>query len=65
LRGDTKSRFEAYTQARNSGWLNVDEIRQLEELPPLPDGQGQDYLQPLNMGPLGVNPLEDGGSDDE
>jgi HK97 family phage portal protein len=58
LRGDTKSRYEAYTQARNAGWLNVDEIRELEDRAPIPDGSGQSYVQPLNMGPLGSDPLK-------
>jgi HK97 family phage portal protein len=64
LRGDTKSRYEAYTQARNAGWMNADEIRQLEDRPPLPDGKGQEYLQPLNMGPLGSDPLAERNEDD-
>ena len=55
LRGDTKSRYESYVQARNAGWLNVNEIRELEDRPPV-DG-GDEYLQPLNMGPLGSDPL--------
>jgi HK97 family phage portal protein len=41
-------RFQAYTLARQGGWLNVDEIRALEEKPPLPEDKGTDYLQPLN-----------------
>lgn len=57
LRGDIKSRYEAYAQARNAGWLSVDEIRELEDRPPLPGGIGQGYLQPLNMAPLGSDPL--------
>lgn len=57
LRGDLKSRYDAYTAARNAGWLNVDEIRELEDRSPIPGGAGQDYLQPLNMGPLGSDPL--------
>ncbi|QLQ11171.1 MAG: phage portal protein [Nocardioidaceae bacterium] len=55
LRGDTKSRNDAYTQARNAGWMSVNEIRSLEDMPPIPDGDN--YLQPLNMGPLGSDPL--------
>lgn len=55
LRADTTARFLAYTQARNAGWLNVNEIRALEDLPPVENGD--DYLQPLNMGPLGSDPL--------
>jgi HK97 family phage portal protein len=57
LRGDIKSRYEAYSQARNAGWLNVDEIRELEDREPVPGGAGQDFLQPLNFGPLGSDPL--------
>lgn len=56
LRGDTISRYTAYTQARNAGWLNVDEIREKEDMLPIPDGAGQSYIQPLNMGPLGADP---------
>jgi len=56
LRGDTQSRFEAYTKARNWGWMNADDIRELENMNPLPDGIGQIYLQPLNMVPAGTDP---------
>lgn len=56
LRGDTKARYESYTQARNAGWLNVNEIRALEDRAPVPNGD--DYLQPLNMGPLGSDPTK-------
>lgn len=49
LRGNTKDRYLAYAIARQWGWLNVDDIRALEDLSPLPDGAGQTYLQPLNM----------------
>jgi HK97 family phage portal protein len=53
LRGDMKSRYEAYQIAVNNGWKSVDEIRALEDDPPLPDGKGKGYRQPLNMGPVG------------
>lgn len=49
LRSDLKSRYDAYGIARNCGWMNVDEIRQRENMNPLPNGAGQIYLQPLNM----------------
>lgn len=55
LRGDVKARHESYTQARNAGWLSVNEIRELEDRAPVEGGD--DYLQPLNMGPLGSDPL--------
>lgn len=55
LRGDTISRYTAYTQARNAGWLSVNEIRTKEDM----DGIGPDgdtFIQPLNMAPLGTDP---------
>lgn len=53
LRSRLTERYQAYTLARNGGWLSVDEIRAAEELPPLPNGAGAGYLKPLNMGELG------------
>lgn len=52
LRGDTASRYAAYHTARGDGWLNADEIREREDMNPLPDGAGQIYLAPQNMAPL-------------
>lgn len=49
LRGDAASRFAAYATGRQWGWLNVDEIREKENMNPLPNGEGQTYLQPSNM----------------
>lgn len=49
LRGDIKSRYDAYATARQWGWLSADEIRELENMNPLPDGMGKQYLTPLNM----------------
>lgn len=43
IRTDMKSRYEVYQIARNIGAKNVDEIRELEDETPLPDGKGQDY----------------------
>jgi HK97 family phage portal protein len=56
LRGDLKSRYEAYAVARNWGFLNVDEIRDKENMNPLPDDKGKIYLQPLNMAEAGSKP---------
>lgn len=49
LRGDQKSRFEAYGVARQWGWMSADDVRAKEDLAPLPEGQGSEYLVPLNM----------------
>lgn len=51
LRGDIKSRYEAYAVGRNNGWLNADEIREFENMNPMEGGQGKIYLIPLNMIP--------------
>jgi HK97 family phage portal protein len=37
LASDTKSRYEAYTLGVQGGWLQLDEIRAKENLPPLPE----------------------------
>lgn len=51
MRGDLLSRYRAYAIARQWGWKNADEIRDLENENPLPDSQGELYLTPLNMIP--------------
>lgn len=48
LRGDLKSRYEAYQIARQNGWMNADEIRELEDRNPLPGGEGSQYIVPGN-----------------
>ena len=52
LRGDQAQRFAGYTMAVNNGYMNLDEIRDLEDLAPLPNGQGQTFWRPLNEGPV-------------
>ena len=52
LRGDQQQRFNAYTMAINNGYMNLDEARSNEDLPPLPDGNGQEFWRPLNVGPI-------------
>lgn len=47
MRGDQKSRYEAYAIGRQWGWLSVNDIRRLENMPPI--AGGETYLQPLNM----------------
>lgn len=54
LRGDTLSRYQAYAIGRQWGWLCADDIRELEDLGPLPDGSGQIYLNPMNMVPAAL-----------
>lgn len=47
LRGDQKSRYESYALGRQWGWLSVNDIRRMENLPPI--AGGDKYLTPLNM----------------
>jgi len=47
IRGDLKSRYDSYAVARQWGWLSVNDIRRLENLPPIKGGDT--YLEPLNM----------------
>lgn len=58
LRGDIASRYNAYHMAKQDGWINADEIRELEDLNPIPGGKGQDYWQPVNMGVVGQMPQQ-------
>lgn len=47
LRGDIKSRYEAYNVGRNMGVLSANEIRDKEDMNPIDNGDI--YLTPLNM----------------
>lgn len=51
LRGDAQTRASAYAQGRQWGWLSVNDIRRLENMDPIPNGDI--YLQPLNMSEAG------------
>lgn len=53
LQGDSAARGAYYQIMRGVGALNADDIRGFENMPPIPGGAGQSYLQPLNMAPLG------------
>ncbi len=59
LRGDTKTRYDAYAIARQWGWMSANDIRQIEDLNPI-DG-GDIYLSPLNMVDTS-NPQPQGGA---
>lgn len=54
LRGDAKSRAAAYAAGRQWGWLSVNDIRKLENLSPI--ANGDIYLQPLNFIEAGKEP---------
>lgn len=65
LRGDSQARAEFYRTLRELGVFNADDIAALEDMPPLPNGLGQVYLQPMNFAPLGTRPaVTNGGTGD-
>jgi phage portal protein BeeE len=49
LRGDTLARYQAYRIARQDGWMNANEIRELENKNPIPGPEGEEYWRPANM----------------
>ena len=49
LRGDQKSRYEAYAIARNWGWMSPNDVLELEDRNPLEGDIGDIYLVPGNM----------------
>lgn len=49
LRGDVKSRNAAYAVGRQWGWLSANDVRDMENLNPLPEEIGGIYLTPMNM----------------
>lgn len=61
MRGDLKTRYEAYGKAISDGWMTRNEARALENRNPLP---GLDEpLQPMNMGRANTAPaLPSGGT---
>jgi HK97 family phage portal protein len=54
LRGDVTSRYAAYQIARQNGWMNANEIRELENANPIPGKEGATYLWPANMVPAQI-----------
>ena len=53
MRGDYKSRMEGYAIARQNGWMSANDIRELENLNPIPAEEGGDaYLVNGNMIPI-------------
>lgn len=51
VRGDITARYTAYGQARQWGWFSANDVRELEDLDPIADGDT--YLHPVNMVPAG------------
>ena len=52
LRGDAKSRAEAYATGRLNGWFSINDIRRLENMNSIENGDT--YLQPLNYADVNI-----------
>ena len=65
LRGDVQSRSQYYKTGRNDGWLSANDIRELENMNPIPVEEGGDaYLINGNMVPITeANQVQEGGDD--
>lgn len=59
LRGELKARYEAYAIGLGNRFLCPDDVREAENMNPLPDGQGRIFMGPLNMAPVGSEPEAD------
>jgi len=59
LRGDSSARATFYRAMRDIGAFSANDIRALEDLPPIAGPEGDTYLQPTYMAPLGSDPLDD------
>ena len=51
IRADLKTRYEAHHLALSDGWKSKDEVRALEDLAPLPGGQGEGFAPMLGANP--------------
>jgi HK97 family phage portal protein len=59
LRADFATRMSGYASALQNGHMNIDEVRDLEDRNPLPNGAGEAYHIQLNMAPVGSKPAEE------
>ena len=55
-RVDAAGRSALYSSGIQTGWLSRDEVRAAENLPPIPDGEGEVFLVPVNLMPAGAFP---------
>lgn len=59
LRGDIKTRYDAYAVGRQWGWMSANDVRELEDLEEIENGDM--YLVPLNMTDASkINEVTDG-----
>lgn len=58
LRGNVAVRSAFYSSLWNIGALSADDIRRLEDMPPVPNGGGEGYYVPLNTAPASASAEE-------
>jgi len=64
LRGDYQSRMSGYSIGRQNGWLSANDIREMEDLNPIPESEGGGlYLVNGNMTKLSETRFADSGSE--
>jgi HK97 family phage portal protein len=67
LRANTLVRAQYYMAMRSIGAMNQDEVRAMEDMPPVPDGKGQNFAAPMNAPtpqPKLTEPPGEGSTDD-
>jgi hypothetical protein len=63
LAADAKTRYEVYSIGVQNGILSRDEVREFENMNPIPDGDGSTFFVPLNMEETGDEMDDDDGED--
>ena len=58
LRGDTASRKDFYATMLDKGVMSIDQVRELEDWNPQPDGIGDVYYRPMNTNFVGPGAAE-------
>lgn len=58
VRADLERRNRSYALGRQWGWLSVNDIRRLEDMEPI-GPEGDEYLRPMNMQPIGETPPDE------
>jgi len=61
VRADLSARSTFYASALQNGWMNRDEVRGRENMNPIPDGEGEKFFVPKNMGLSGEEEEPGGG----
>ena len=51
-RADMKTRGDFYMKGVRSGWFCLDDVRELEDMPPLPDGLGREFFISKDLIPV-------------